>query len=247
MESTERSDWEWIRTGELGLGGDLIFARDVTPGAMIETLGMNPADAQELPASRMEDVLWYPVYDELSGVARPCIRAGRAGEWTFALAVAVSMDLLESKRAARELSVPGSAALLSWNIKLDNFFYFEGGTEVTSFEPLRSYDRPIGTDPDRFVPLMRRVGLRVDPPAPREPFRDPRIAVLEMLTVAFGIRVPRETVEGSLMTIQLGHPAASSDSRSACGLTRVLNTTGCGWDTPAHIASSASGGTRGEA
>ena len=206
MEWNERSDWDWIHAGEVDFGGDLIFARDVAPERVIEALGMDLANAQTLPASRIDEVLLYPVFDELYGIYYPCIRVGQAGEWTFAYAV-TSMDLLQAKSTARELSRAGAAALVAWNIKLDDFHYFEGGTEVTWFEPLRSYDRA-GSDPDRFVPQMGQVGLDIVPPAPREPFPNPRIAVLEMLTLAFGIRVPQEMIEGSLLTFQLV-PAAS--------------------------------------
>lgn len=201
MEWNERSDWDWIKPDEVDSGGDLIFARDVAPERVIEALGSDPADAQVLPVSRIDEVLPYPVFDELYGIYYPCVRVGQAGEWTFAHAV-TSMDLLEAKRDARELSRAGAAALLAWNIKVDSFHYFEGGAELTWFDPIRSYDR-LGSDPDRFVPQMRQVGMRVDPRDRRELFRDPRIAVLEMLTAAFGIRVTREMAQGPLLTFQL--------------------------------------------
>jgi hypothetical protein len=206
MEWDEGSDWDWIRAGEVDFGGDLIFARDVTPDNVIEALGMDPSDAQMLPASRVDEVLLYPFYDELYGIYYPCIRVGQVGEWAFAYA-ATSMNPLEAKSAARELSRAGSAALLAWTLKVDSFHSVEGGAEVTWFDPPRSYDRA-GSDPDRFVRQMMQVGLDIAPPAAHEPFPNPRIAVLEMLTLALGIRVPREMAEGPLLTFQLV-PAAS--------------------------------------
>jgi hypothetical protein len=86
------------------------------------------------------------------------------------------------------------------------FYYFADGTEVTSFEPLMARDR-FGSDPDRFVSQMRQAGLRVDPPADdddNELERDSGIAVLEMLTLALGIRLSREVAIGPLLTVQPG-------------------------------------------
>ena len=73
--------------------------------------------------------------------------------------------------------------------------------EVTSFEPLRAWDR-FGTDPDRFLPQMHQVGLSVEEPPQGSAFRDPVIALLEMLTLALGIRLPREVALGPLLTVQ---------------------------------------------
>lgn len=51
---------------------------------------------------------------------------------------------------------------------------------------------------------MRQVGLRVDPPSDDddEPQGSPRAALLEMLSLALGIRLSREVVLGSLLTVQ---------------------------------------------
>ena len=90
---------------------------------------------------------------------------------------------------------------------LDQFFYIADGVEVTSFEPLLAFDRD-GSDPDRFVPQMRQAGLSVDRSRDRAgPQRSPRVAVLEMLTLALGIRLTREVAMGPLPTVQPGPPA----------------------------------------
>jgi MFS family permease len=63
------------------------------------------------------------------------------------------------------------------------------------------------TDPDRFVPQMRQVGLDVEPPpddADPVPPRSPNIALLDMLTLAPGIRLSRETATGPLLTVRPG-------------------------------------------
>jgi hypothetical protein len=66
------------------------------------------------------------------------------------------------------------------------------------FEP-GGLDR-YGTEPDRFVEQMRQVGL----PTTIGDYRavDPMIALLQMLTVALGIRVPRDLALGPLLTVQ---------------------------------------------
>lgn len=81
---------------------------------------------------------------------------------------------------------------------MDHFYYFVDGDMVTSFEPLLAHYGS-GSGPDRFVPQMRLAGLSVEPPPDdgadqhsdsAGPERDPRIALLEMLTLALGIRLP---------------------------------------------------------
>ena len=116
--------------------------------------------------------------------------------------------------AARQLSASAEVAEFQWSLTMDYFKYLVDGTVVTDFEPLRSYERS-GTEPDRFVPEMRRSGLRVDRPvldAPRAPLtRRPRICLLEMLTLALGIRLPADVAHGPLLTVQRG-PAGNKAS-----------------------------------
>lgn len=46
---------------------------------------------------------------------------------------------------------------------MEFFYYFEDGTEVTSFEGLMADDR-YGTDPDRFLTQIRQAGMETDSP-----------------------------------------------------------------------------------
>lgn len=93
-------------------------------------------------------------------------------------------------------------ALFETGPNFDHFFYFSDGDEATSFEPLLSHYRD-GSDPDRFVPQMRQAGLNVDPPPEDDDFAaDTRTAVLEMLTLALGIRLPRDVALGPLPTVR---------------------------------------------
>jgi hypothetical protein len=88
--------------------------------------------------------------------------------------------------------------LLTHTQTIDDFRYADDGILVTSFEP-GMLDR-YGTEPDRFVEQMRQVGL----PATISDDRavDPMIALLQMLTVALGIWVPRDRALGPLLTVQ---------------------------------------------
>jgi hypothetical protein len=80
---------------------------------------------------------------------------------------------------------------------------------VTSFEPYRAWDRT-GSDRDRFLPETREVGLETQPPdecstppsQERQQDFDPLLTALRMLTLTLGIRLPREVVEGPLLTVQ---------------------------------------------
>jgi hypothetical protein len=198
------SEWGWISSGGIEIGGCLMFARGVPPERVIEAFGMDPAAAQLLPSSRTDVALRLPVWDERLNVIHPWIRVGRAGEWGFA----IDQSAVDVSRVARELSAKTDLALFEWTQTIDYFHYLVDGTEVTSFEPLMAYDR-FGTKPDRFLREMRQVGLVVDRPAGPTPVeRDPRIALLEMLTLALGIRLPADIALGPLLTVQREDPVS---------------------------------------
>lgn len=184
----EVSEWAWIDE-DYPIAFTLMFVRAVTPERLIEAFGADPAAAELLTKEATELTLGYP-----------WVRVGRAGEWAFAFDNS-SADVYERGRIARELSAGTDLALLDSGPNMDYFYYFADGTEVTSFEPLLAHDRG-GSDPDRFVPQMREAGLPVDRSRDRAgPQRSPRIAVLEMVTLALGIRLPREVATGPLLTV----------------------------------------------
>ena len=167
----------------------------MTPERVIEAFGANPGDARLLSAEVTLEQLdsW--------------LRVGRTGEWTFAFDYGgIGMHEYE-QRIARELSAGAELAVLESNPKIDYFQYFADGAEVTAFEPLLAHER-WGRDRDRFVSQMRQAGLNVDrPDDDDEPSRDPRIALLDMLTLALGIRLSRGVAMGPLLTVEPG-PAA---------------------------------------
>ncbi len=185
--------WDWIPE-EYQDGVGLIFVRGATPERLIEALGTDPATALTLTA---EVAYQTPNY--------PWVRVGQAGEWAFA----INYSLLDLEGPALELSAGSEVARFEIGPNLDYFYFYADGVEVTSFEPLMAYDRG-GTEPDRFLASMRQAGLDVDRPpdvddddAPIiELGWDPRIALLDMLTLALGIKVPREVGLGPLPTFQ---------------------------------------------
>lgn len=183
--------------------------RGALPEQIIEALGMDPAAAQMLPAATVSEWL-------LPG-GPPWVRAGRAGNWAFAIEEVTLLGLTEN--VARRMSRGTQAVDVFWTAKPSSGVrYLADQTLVTAFEPGMEWDRA-GSEPDRFVREMSKTGLRIERPAPRlpsrrrdqeeerwHPRRDPLIASLQMLTLALGIRLPEEVARGPLLTAQ-------SDSR----------------------------------
>jgi hypothetical protein len=186
--------WDWV-TAEYQDGVGLIFARGATPEQLIEAFGADPAAALRVTAEVAYETLGYP-----------WIRAGQAGEWAFA----INYSSLPLEGPALQLSAGTEIARFEIGPNADYFYFYADGVEVTSFEPLMAYDR-WGTDPDRFLASMSQAGLDVDPPPDAddevaEIEQDLRIALLYMLTLALGIKVPREVGLGQLLTFQPEEP-----------------------------------------
>jgi hypothetical protein len=183
--------WDWV-TEEYQDGVGLIFARGATPERLIEVLGADPAAALLVTAEAGYETPGYP-----------WVRVGQAGEWAFV----VNYSTLDLEGPALELSAGTEVARFEIGPNLDYFYFYADGVAVTSFEPLLACYRG-GTDPDRFLAAMRQAGLDVDPPIETDDDEvdeldlDLRIALLYMLTLALGIKVPREVGLGPLLTFQ---------------------------------------------
>lgn len=188
MAETTGSEWDWM-PAEYPDGIRLWFARGVATERVIEAFLADPATACELTAEQALETLdsW--------------VQIGRAGEWAFAIDNS-SLGYEQTQRIARALSAGTELALFETGPNFDHFYYFADGDEVTSFEPLLSQYRS-GSDPDRFLPYMRQAGLNVDPPPEDDDsFPDLPVALLEMLTLALGIRLSRDIALGSLLTVR---------------------------------------------
>jgi Family of unknown function (DUF6461) len=189
------AEWGWVAPA-FPHGLRLTFVRGVAPERLVEAFGADPA------ATR-----WLTAEVTFATIGDPWVRVGRTGEWVFSFDNCL-FGIGGFSPKARELSAGTELAHLDSLMSSGYFYYFADGAEVTSFEPLTSACR-YGTEPDRFVPQMRRVGLDVDPPPNDPPGAhdpddgapdDPNIAVLEMLTLALGIRLSRGMALGPLRT-----------------------------------------------
>jgi hypothetical protein len=161
-------------------------------------------------AARM--MTWAEAVRSFPPGGRPWVRAGRAGLWAFTIEVVTQLGMEED--VADRLSPGTEAVEVCWTVKpTKSVRYLADGMLATAFEPGMEWDRS-GREPDRFVPAMRELGLRVDRPSPRQrpmarrnldeerrlPRRHPVVAALAMLTLALGIELPEKVADGSLLT-----------------------------------------------
>jgi hypothetical protein len=117
--------------------------------------------------------------------------------------------------AGSRLSAGTDAAVVWWTPKpTDGVWYLVDGHAVTIIEPSFPWRRG-GTEPDRFVPEMRRAGLATEQPGFLDEERpspgweqwlefDELVAALGMLTLALGIRLPAGVARGPLLTARYG-------------------------------------------
>ena len=183
--------WEWLEGSELRVGCALIFARDVDQNEVFEAFGLDPSSA------RMEDWADDPEHRR--------VRVGRLGAWTFAidewmesLALAVG-----EKNVGKRLSAGTEAVVISWTPKPnENFEYWADGTLLTRFEAYRAGDRG-GSEPDRFLREMRQVGMVTEAGEDAQGPEDDLIAILDLVTLALGIRLPEQVAMGPLAAVQL--------------------------------------------
>jgi hypothetical protein len=193
-------DWDWVAETALDIGGSFTFARGASPEQVMRAFGMNPAKARLVPASDVAQALHDPDWLRTEPPEHPWIRVGVAGEWGFALDESTAGYSGYEDDAAAALAASTDVVLLTHTQTIDYFSYSAGGTATTSFEP-GGLDR-YGTEPDRFVEQMRQVGLRTAIGDAVDDAVDPVIAVLRMLTIALGIRVPLDLALGPLLTVQ---------------------------------------------
>jgi hypothetical protein len=196
--------WAWVREGARAAGGCLTFGRDVTAERVLEAFGMNPADALVLPEAEADRALRFPVFDEPGRRGCPWLRAGRVGDWAFAIEEISLQGYLGD--AGKRLSAGTEAVVVSWTPKINYAHYLADGEEVISFDPDLAHIR-YGSDPDRFLAQMRAAGLDTEPARDDDEVlpegdMDPVIATLDMFTLALGIRLPASTSEGPLLTVQ---------------------------------------------
>jgi hypothetical protein len=190
------SEWDWV-TEKYPDGIRLMFIRGIAPEQIIAAFGADPAAAHLLTAAEALDTIpeWFQV--------------GQAGDWAFCIDNSAA-SVYEYQRITRELSAGTELALIETGPNFDHFYFYANSEEVTSFEPINAHHR-YGSDPDRFVPQMRQAGLDVDPPPEDAELGDnPTLALLNTLTLALGIRLPREQALGPLPTVGVTMPLSGN-------------------------------------
>jgi hypothetical protein len=190
-------DWDWVNE-TFDIGGAFLLARGASPEQMMTAFGMNAARARLVPASDVAQALHDPDWLRTYPPEHPWIRVGVAGEWGFALDVSAAGYGGYEEDAVAALAASAEVVLFTHTQTIDDFRYYARGDLVTMFEP-GMLDR-YGSEPDRFVEQMREVGLPADIGDDRA--ADPKIALFRMLTIALGIRVPRDLALGPLLTVQ---------------------------------------------
>ena len=212
---------QWTGTGveetALDIGGTFTFARGASPEQIMTAFGMNPAKALLVPASTSPRPSTTPTRLRTYPPEHPWIRVGVAGEWGFALD--------ESSRvtaATRTLPQPHWQRALTWCCSRTPRPSTTSATALAAPDDLVRTDGRMGAvrdRADRFVEQMRQVGLPTTIGDDRAV--NPMIALLQMLTVALGIWVPRDLALGPLLTVQretaLPLPPGRRRRPSQCG------------------------------
>lgn len=202
--TSSTSDWNWIASDDF-IVGFLMFVRGTSPQQILAGFRVDPDAGHVLPAGRADEALHLPVWGDNDEAIHPWLRSGTVGDWSFAIDQ-TGIDPSEYEETAQRLSSNTSLAVAAWTPTINNFHYWENGTRVTSFEPGMWWDRH-GAAPDRFLPQMLQLGLQTEPPTPGVPRDDDTwpswlIPTLEILTLAFGIRLSADVVNGPLLTAQ---------------------------------------------
>lgn len=207
--------WGWVRSA-FDPGTSLVFAH-ATLEQVIRGFRLDPAAGRMMTAQQANGMDWGVIRD-LSGNNLPCpfVRVGRSGDWAFAADQSyLSLNSsIQGHSVLAALSVQSEAVEVLWTPKPnESVEYYADGELVTMFEPYRAWDR--GPDRDRFAREMRQAGLHTEPP-PEEaeeaepPHFDILIAALEVLTIALGIRLTEDLIDGPLLTVPIPRRLAAT-------------------------------------
>jgi hypothetical protein len=189
-------DWDWVLRGGMAVSGCLVLARHVGPEQMIAAFGLDPGTARLLPSERAGEAIGYPVLDPgKAEITAPVVRAGRSGEWTFAIDEwGLSSELaIKGHHVPLHLPAGTETAVVTWTPTISTAQYWADGQQRASFD--LDLDDPEG--------FLGRAGLDVSI-AGQVDFDTPEshVAALRMLTLALGVRVPAEAADGPLLYCQ---------------------------------------------
>jgi hypothetical protein len=171
------------------------FVRGTDERGVLVAFGADPDET--VPRSRLEAEIAEGSWDQGYG---PFVRVGRCGEWLFAWEQASSEG--SRPEVLRRVSV-GAEAVALRNC-LDGFAEFghaADGDVITSVATIVPYSRG-GSDPDRFLPLIREVGLDFEAAPGGQALPDLQ-AVLTVAQRAFGLSLGEPELERPLPSARI--------------------------------------------
>ncbi|MFB9882063.1 DUF6461 domain-containing protein [Planobispora siamensis] len=144
MAEVDRADIAWLHAAEaLGMTCSLTFVRGVDEVEALRRLGADEGDIELFTGGEC------PVPE--------AVRAWRSGEWT--VVIERWDNRLVDSGALDALSAGTEAIMIFCNVNAwSGFEYVVDGEPVTSFDPVTP-DWREGSDPDRFVEMMRQAGF----------------------------------------------------------------------------------------
>lgn len=172
----------------------LTFVRERSESDVLAGFGADPdeAEVRTLAEVMTAESSWQEGYG-------PFVRVGRSGEWLFAWEEAS----YEGTRpeVLRRVSRGGEAVVVRHALDaFAEFGYAAGGVVVSHLVTVVPYRRS-GSDPDRFLALLRQVGLNFETGVRRDAGEEQLLGDLEaVLTVAeraFGLSLSPQEVEGA--------------------------------------------------
>ncbi|WP_189135467.1 DUF6461 domain-containing protein [Wenjunlia tyrosinilytica] len=183
---TAGSDLGWLPE-VFDLGFCVTFARDVEPDELLVRMGGDPGAAVSLSAAEAET---RELEDEDAG---PIVRVGSYPGWAFAVEIWGAHGTRDE--VVRAVSAKTEAVVLLRNANaVKRFVHAQDGVIVCSFDVDLPHLRT-GSDPDRLLPHMERVGL-----APEiGPDVDASQAMLSLAVSAFGVGLPRDEVQSGVL------------------------------------------------
>jgi Family of unknown function (DUF6461) len=189
----ETSGLRWLATYEWPLC--LVFVRGVAEDEVFRSLGADPADA----------VVRTPM-EVAQAVPGPVVQVGRTGEWVVVVEETEPPQGIRPE-VLRRLSDGGEAVALHKDIGKGNhqFGYAADGdiiAALTTTIPLHWS----GSDPARFEPLARQLGLTEDAEEPDD--IDEWEAVVALAERAFGLRLAQADLDQPMRSAQVLPPLA---------------------------------------
>jgi hypothetical protein len=175
----------------------LTFVRDADERAALAAFGADPDEA--VLRTRQETAQLQDSWEQGYG---PFVRVGRAGQWLFAW----EEGSWEGRRpeVLRRVSAGEAEAVTVFNAlgSFAGFGYAARGEVITSLVTIVPYTRE-GSDPDRFLPIIRDAGLVLPPQPGAEPPASWLWSVLTIAERAFGLSLGEADLDGPLLCARM--------------------------------------------